>query len=193
MPLSFRIRKPQVIARDKYLRAQEEYYQHLNSFPGGPGTDLWEYFAYDFFHDGTIKSLKFNPALSIVQMEIDGCNIRTFDDSGDFEYENPLDFVCTFSGIASFTIENESAKQPQKKKNRRPQYMYSEINTLSVKRLPKEDALCSSLLIQARLQEACIWIKLLFTNLDVLPKDPAHFELLKSNPKTDFPLFSPHA
>ena len=192
MPLPFRIRKPNIDSRDKYQHAQDLYFCHLDSFQNGPGTDLWKFFGWDFFHDGKITSFKFNPDLSEVQMQIKGCNFRTFDDSGDFNYEEPMDFVCTFRNVLKFSIDQESSENFDVRKRSRPTYLYSEINTA----LPKSSAIAnsqySSLLIQALGCEDYIWVKIIFKELNVLPKDHARFEQLQSNPKTDSPLFCPH-
>ena len=189
--MSFRFRKPQINSREKYNRAQEIYFSHLGSFQNGPGTDLWKFFGWDFFHDGKITSFKFNPDLSQLQMQIMGCNFRTFDDSGDYKYEEPLDFICSFTDVLAFSIEQESSENFGGKKNRCPNYLYSEINTAIPKPLPKNSQY-SSIIIQALGHDDYIWIKIVFKELKVLPKDLARFEQLQSNPKTDSSLFCQH-
>jgi hypothetical protein len=190
--LGFRIRKD----TDDDLEFQKGikvYHKHLDAFKKTSNSDLWKYFYWDFFHDGRIESISMGKDFKSITMKLTCPNIKRFSSKTEYKYLN-ADFTCTFQNVLNFEIENTAtANQWLRSKNQSVTFLYAEINSSPLlKRLkPGEYSEYYSLLIQLLTDNYIAWLEIVFSQVDVEPKEPLAFSLMESNPKFEIPAYYP--
>ena len=56
--MSFKIKANDADDTD-FDKKEKKYYSHIKKFNMNNNSDLWKFFAYDFFHDGIINKISF--------------------------------------------------------------------------------------------------------------------------------------
>jgi len=194
--MSFKIRNTDCETQEEYEVCQKNYFQHLESFNKRSNTDLWEFFAWDFFHDGTIEKFELGPDLRTLSLHLDCPNIRSYDQSGSYKYVS-IDFVCTFKNVIHFSISDSGPTIWSDHLGRSSTFLYSEINTAIPDGLPNDEDSDSpefySLIIEILGESKTIWVDLVFSQVNVLPKEPAAFAIMEADPKFHVPTYRPDA
>jgi len=67
-------------------------------------------------------------------------------------------------------------------------FLASEINTCIPEGLPGEGAFYS-LLIETISGEQTVWIEILFSQVNVVPKEPLSFALIEADPRFEIPVY----
>ena len=171
----------------KYEECQQAYFQHLDKFCKTSNTDLWKFFHYDFFHDGRIESLKIGSDLKTIDLTLNSPNIKRIFKDNDYEYVSAT-FTCTFQNVIKFTISDSAPKEWCDVNDRSALFLYSEINTSPL--LKKLGADFYSILIEM-LADNTIWLEIVFSQVDVVPKEPLAFSLLEADENFEVPLYLP--
>jgi hypothetical protein len=187
--MKFKIRNNDYEGPAEYERCQKAYFRHLKKFPKSFKTDLWKFFAWDFFHDGHIKSIVFKPDLKTVVITMDGPNIEGHDESGKFIYLS-ADFTCTFYNVIRFTIEDTHPAEWPPEYESRTEFIASEINTRIPKGLPGKKDDFHSLLIETCANHT-IWIEIVFSHVHVNPLEPVAFAMMETDPRYFVPTWPP--
>jgi hypothetical protein len=189
--MRFQIRNPDAESYEEFKASEAAYSKHLEPFKKTSNSHLWKYFAQDFFHDGSIKSIGFTPDLHSVVLELDCPNIRALKENGEFEYVN-IGFTCTFQNVIRFSLEDPNPAEWSDQLGSCSNYLYSEINTALPDHLAGEPCFYS-LIIECISGSASRWIEVVFSQVDVEPHEPAAFALMVASPQFEVPGFSVHA
>jgi len=185
--MAFRIRNLDLEAGQAFQACEEAYQKHLESFEEHSHSNLWKYFATDFFHHGAIRSICFSPCLKSLVMQIECPNIkRTMKDH--FDYIS-MDFICEFRGVRTFTLQNENPDLVDTIYADSSQFVGSEINTAIPQKINPEKI--HSLTIEALEGNRRIWIDLLFSNMSVSPEEPTAYSILESDSRFHIPTYTP--
>ena len=173
---------------EEFEASERVYSKHLEAFKKTSNTDLWKYFANDFFHDGSIESIEFKPDLRSVLFKMDCPNIRALKENGEFEYLS-INFTCTFENVVRFAIQDDSPTSWFNPPANHSTYRYSEINTALPDHLPGEPDHFHSLIIECISGSASRWIEMVFSQVNVEPHEPAAFALMTASPQFQVPRF----
>jgi hypothetical protein len=176
----------------EYLKKTLEYYDFVFNSGIDKDSDLMKYFLYDFFHDGRISKIEFKNGLNEICLELNGPNIQEMKNEKDYEFITS-EFQCFFRDVAYFNIET-----PTKLKRGKGisfnfcdfTFISSEINSLEkyisdYSKIYKEQFFSLNMNILANFYT--FYIKMVFRDLYVVPKEPLAFKLLLENPKYKFP------
>jgi hypothetical protein len=188
--MNFRIRHPDADEAE-FERCENAYRQHLKRFKKTSNTDLWKFFGWDFFHDGTVKSVRVEGDLRTVVLELDCPNIKRFKSDGNYEYTS-VGFACTFQNVTVLNIHDETPEHAWEMKKYYTIFLDAEINTCpTLDRFAPEDELEPdlhySLLIRLLADDSIIWLELVFSQVDVVADEPAAFALMESDPRFHVP------
>lgn len=175
-------------------KKEKKYYGHFKKFNMNNNSDLWKFFGYDFFHDGIINKISFEKGLNKVLFDIYSPNIKYFRTQDEFEFIN-VDFCCTFNDVPYFNIETPSRPND----NSVDYFVFEEITFLSSEINSLEDLISAyskaydenfySLIIELLGDSNKFYLKMVFSNLTVIPKEPLAFNLMLDNKKYEMPLF----
>jgi hypothetical protein len=188
--MNFRIRNPDSDELTKY----DAYHQHLKQLEKTSNTDLWKFFGWDFFHDGSVESIQIQGDLKTIMIRLNCPNIKRFKSNGDYEYINVM-FECTFHTVSTFTVQYETPEHSWDARKNATQFLDAEINTSPILgSFSPEDELNPdphySLLIRLEADYSIIWLELVFAQVDVVADEPAAFALMESDPKFEVPTWS---
>ena len=186
--MSFRVRHPD---SNEFAKYEDAYYQHLKRFKKTSDTDLWRFFGWDFFHDGTVESVRVEGDLRTVVLELDCPNIKRVKSDGDCEYIS-VGFKCTFQNVTMLDIQDETPEHAWEMKRSYATFLDAEINTCpSLDSFAPDDELEPdphySLLIRLLADDSIIWLELVFSQVDVVADEPAAFALMESDPRFKVP------
>ncbi len=189
--MTFHIRK----VNDEALWEEGEraYYKHLERFSESSQGDLWKYFYWDFFHDGTVESCETKPDLKTVVVGLNCPNIKRLQADGEFEYLS-ADFTCTFENVVAFHIEEDPPTQVHDPGEAYAVFLNAEINTSPLLETPvasDEEDRFSSILIELMAHDSVIWMEIIFSDVSVEPQEPVAFSLMEASPEFDVPTWSP--
>ena len=189
--MRFRMRNPEA---DNYTECQQAYYRHLEQFAKSSNTDLWKFFGWDFFHDGSVESIQIQGDLRTVTMRLTCPNVKRFGSETDFEYIN-VGFECTFQNVTSLIMQDEIPTHAWDMKKYHTMFLDAEINTS-----PILDGLTQagerdldhrySLLIRFLVDDSIIWLEMVFSQVNVVADEPAAFALMEADPKFLVPTWS---
>jgi len=188
--MSFRIRNTDTETEEEYQATQNAYLKHLETFKKSSNQDLWKFFANDFFHDGTIESIEVLPNIRTVALHLDCPNIRSYDEKGEFKYVS-VDFVCTFQNVIHFSIKDSCPTEASDYSGQPSSFLYSEINTAIPDNLPGDKDEFFSLVIETFDAQSQSWIELVFSQVDVVPKEPAAFAIMEDSQQFHVPTYHP--
>jgi len=181
-----------------YEASMRAYREHLNklSQDKAVGSDLRQYFYWDFFHDGWIEEIVFRNGTAEVQMEIVCPNIKRRTKNGDFEYIN-VPFLCIFRDVAYFkferTIEEENEYHYDPGQFT---FLYSEIDTLPELPTfqPKDDNSGgnNSLIIEVLPAHArcSSFIEIVFREVAVDAVESVAFQLMLASSEFEVPIYT---
>jgi hypothetical protein len=190
--MTFRIRKDAEDAA--WQQGEQAYRQHLEQFVKSSDEDLWKYFYWDFFHDGSVRSLEMGPDLKKVVMRLECSNIERIFSNGRREYLNvSFTFTCTFENVVCLHIEEDPPTQGYDVQDADALFLAAEVNTSPLLKAPVDDDgdRFSSLLIQLLAHDTLIWMEIVFSELRVEPDEPVAFSLMEASPDFDVPTWSP--
>ena len=185
--MAFRIRNLDVVSERDRQACEQAYLDHLKTFEDQSHSSLWKFFATDFFRDGAIRSISFEPGLRSLVMQIECPNIKRFINDG---YELvKLDFICEFRGVSHFTLQNENPSVDGKFYGAASTFIGSEINSI----IPKGtiDKRRCSLILEARDDDRRNWIEFVFSNMSVVPEEPVAFAILEADSRFHIPVYKP--
>lgn len=189
--MNFRIRNPD---SEEYAEHQKAYYRHLEQFPKDSNTDLWKFFGWDFFHDGSVASIQIRGDLQTAVIRVNCPNIRRLRTERDYEYVNAM-FACTFRMVSTFTLQYETPEHRWDVRKNDTQFLNAEINTSPILKSvgPGDDRHPDphySLLIRLLADDSIIWLELVFSQVDVVADEPVAFALMESDPGFEVPTWS---
>jgi len=169
------------------------YRRHLDQFPKTSDRDLWKYFYWDFFHDGSIQSIDVGSDLKTVVMRLGCPNVERLRSDGQREYLN-VDFTCTIRNVIHLHIEEDPPTQWYDTQEAYAVFHAAEINTS-----PRMEAFAdsdemdrfSSMIVELRAHDSVIWMELVFSSLSVEPDEPVAFSLMEASPDFEVPTWSP--
>jgi hypothetical protein len=188
--MKFRIQNLDTDDRSKYEKGQKAYFKYLERFNKSSNGDLWKFFYWDFFHDGSIESISISNDLKTVAMRIIAPNIKRFLSKGDFEYIN-APFVCTFQNVVHFEIKDASPGEWFPSQTNWATFLYAEINTFPNLNKWKGEDEFYSLLIEFLVGDDTTWMELVFSQVNVEAEEPLAFSLMESDPKFEVPVYRP--
>lgn len=169
--MGFRIRKDSDAS--DYEDGETSYRAHLASIRARLPSDLWRFFAIDFFHDGILVSFSLLPEIELV---LSCPNICDLEDSTKPRYVSAL-FRCKFSNATALSwVVDESNVSAT---DLRWRFAYAEINSIERPRG------YHSLLIQ--LQPDSSELGIVFKSIEVSPVEPLAYALVASNPRYRVP------
>ena len=190
--MTFRIRKDAEDAA--WQQGEQAYHQHLEQFVKSSVEDLWKYFYWDFFHDGSVRSLEMGPDLKTVVMRLECSNIERIFSDGRREYLDVFfAFTCTFENVVCLHIEEDPPTSRYDVQDADALFLAAEINTSPLLKAPvdDDDDRFSSLLIQLLADDTLIWMEIVFSELRVEPDEPVAFSLMEASPDFEVPTWSP--
>jgi hypothetical protein len=129
--MDFRIRNPDGNEAD-FERCEDAYRQHLKRFKKSSNTDLWQFFGWDFFHDGSMESIHIRGDLQTVVIRVNCPNIKRLKADGDYEYINVM-FECTFHTVSTVTVQYETPEHECDVKKSDTIFLDAEINTSPIR------------------------------------------------------------
>lgn len=185
--MAFRIRKPNPESDQDVQAYEQAYLIHLKGFGEQFHSNLWKYFATDFFQGGVIRSLSFAPGMKSLVMQIECPNIKRL--MGNVCENVSLDFLCEFRGVISFNLYNENPSSVNTALAEASIYRRGEINTAIPGAL--FDKKTCSLVIETFEADRRIWIEMVFTNLNVTPEEPVAYAILETDPRFSIPVYTP--
>lgn len=188
--MKFRIRNPDTRDLTKHERA---YCEHLRQFRKNCNTDLWKFFVWDFFHDGSIKSIEMCADLKTVIVRLDCPNVKRFKSNGDYEYID-VGFTCTFEDVSIFTVRSETPESSWDVRGNPAVFLDAEINSSPALDGfdPQDDndpESHASLLMRLLAGDSAIWMELVFSQLNVIADEPTAFALMESDPRFEVPTY----
>jgi len=190
--MTFRIRKDAEDAA--WQQGEQAYHQHLEQFVKSSVEDLWKYFYWDFFHDGSVRSLEMGPDLKTVVMRLECSNIERIFSDGRREYLDVFfAFTCTFENVVCLHIDEDPPTSWYDTQDSYAVFLAAEINTsplLATHAANEEDRL-SSLLIELMAHDSLLWMEIVFSELQVEPDEPVAFSLMEASPDFEVPTWSP--
>jgi len=186
--MSFKIRNTDTETNEEYEACQAAYIKHLASFKKSSNSDLWKFFTWDFFHDGTINSIKFHPDLRTVAIHLNCPNIRSNEDDGKFNYVN-AGFICTFKNVVHFSLKDSAPTEWRAQSGGPSTFLSSEINTAIPDNLSSGSEDFYSLIIETLGTDAQLWIELVFSQVNVVPKEPAAFAIMEKDNRFHVPTY----
>lgn len=192
--MAFKIRN----FNEEYEPKEKLYREHLEKISKNENSDLWKFFYWDTFHDGHIEEITFGDGLKDVILHISCPNIKKRkEDSG--EYLQPIGFECHFRNVAYFSHEYEDSEELYFESNSDIEYLYSEIDTLTelinkhnVKGEDKEgegDIVFHSLILYLLGRQTNSYMEVVFSQVDVYPKEPIAFELMLASDDFYVPIY----
>ncbi len=191
--MNFRIRNPDDDEAE-FERTENAYRQHLKQFKKSSNADLWKFFGWDFFHDGSIESIQIRGDLKTIVIRLTCPNIKRLKADGDYEYIN-VPFECTFDTVSTFTVQYETPEHEWDVRKSDTIFLYAGINTSPILDSfgPENDLEPNShysLLIRLLADDSIIWLELVFSQVDVIADEPTAFALMESDPKFKVPTWS---
>ena len=194
--MPFKIRSTDDNAKKEEWESREKLYrEHLKPFEKQNNSDLWKYFYWDFFHDGSIEKIVFWENPGDVVFDICCPNIKR--KKGErFEYIN-VDFKCIFRDVVYFHIDHDHSEEFVHKQQYPFTYIASEINTLSdiieKNKLIDEDGDVDtefySLILEILGAETSFEIEMVFSQVDVTAKENTAFELMLASEDFYTPIY----
>lgn len=185
--MKFKIRNLNADDHSAVEVADSAYRSHLDRFVKSSNSDLWKYFYWDFFHDGRISEIAVGRDLKTVTITIDSPNIKRRLLDGNYEYEC-VTFQCTFCNVVRLAIENSPPGEWHPNVIHQCIFLASEINTLPLPR-PVEGDEFYSLLIKALAGDARVWIKMIFSQVNVTATEPVAFALMEASDQFEIPVY----
>ncbi|MBN1361878.1 MAG: hypothetical protein JW993_14875 [Sedimentisphaerales bacterium] len=175
-------------------RSMEAYHQHLDAFNKTANSDLWKFFYWDFFHDGSVESIEIQGDLKTVVIRLKCPNIKRFKSDNDYEYINVM-FQCTSQTVSTLTIQYEKPEHSWDVRRNPTCFLYGEINTASgLSDFGPQEELDEdhhySLLMLLMADDSVIWLEMIFSQVDVIAEEPTAFALMESDPKFQVPTWS---
>lgn len=163
------------------------YRLHLKKYDKSNESDLWRYFYWDFFHDGSVENISFSSGLREVSFEIECPNIKRKLTEHDYEYVNAK-FICRFLGVRWFALEHDVEEESIQEC--RAYFLSSEINSLDEfieKYSDHEDDYgeMSSLIIELNSG----FMDIVFRTMRVEAVEPLAFSLMLTDVHHDVPIF----
>jgi len=190
--MAFRIRNTDTETEEEYETCQATYFKYLEAFKKSSNSDLWKFFTWDFFHDGIIESIEVQKDLRTISFHLDCPNIRSYGEDGEFRYVS-VDFICTFKDVVHFSIQESAQSEPTAYPCETSTFLYSEINTMIPDHLMDKDETFYSLIIEALGAYSQTWIELVFSQVNVAPKEPAAFAIMERDNRFHVPTYNADA
>lgn len=179
----------------QYKTKHKKYMDFLETFDKHQNTDLWSFFAADFFHDGVIDRVSISHDMRSVSLRVSCPNIKRKAVNNACPYLNPIWFNCHFEAVAGFRMEtwkHDDLNNPLSLSERTVVYLEAEINSLEEDIEEKGDLFdkefCSLII---KTLPADRYIVILFESLRVEPEEPATFEMIRQDRGFEVPLFKP--
>ena len=188
--MNFRIRNPDG-DEGEFERCENAYRLHLKRFEKDTRTHLWKFFGWDFFHDGSIDSIRIRGDLQTVVIRLNCPNIKRLKADGDYEHVDVM-FECTFHTVSTFTVHYETPEHWWDARKNATIFLDAEINTSPIldgfgREDEHEPDPHYSLLIRLLADDSIIWLELVFSQVDVVADEPVAFALMESDPKFKVP------
>ena len=184
--LNFKILK----IKDNYItkESQIKHTKFLISNLNKIDKNLLQFFGGNFFHDGSIQNIIFSNDMSKVEFDIACVNIK-LKIGNDYEYINPIWFKCEFIGLRLFVFERETGFEESSDVSIDSiKYNICEINTLLLKAGSDLDSdEMNSIIIN--IHDGDVNMGIIFSRINVIPREPAAFELMQLDERFDVPLF----
>ena len=194
--MAFRIRCVD-LEHDEYKSKEKLYRDHLEKAAKDKDRDLWKYFYWDTFHDGCIEKVSFWENPGTITFHITCPNIKKR--KGDsFEFINPIEFECHFRDVVYFAYEHESMEEMAYEQHDSFEYLYSEIDSLT-ERINNyqvfdedgdKDIGSHSLIMEVMGRENSFYIEMVFSSVDINPKEPIAFELMLASKDFFVPIYN---
>ena len=175
----------------EYEAKEKLYREHLEKLSANKDRDLWKYFCWDTFHDGYIEKVSFWDTPGNITFHMSCPNIKK--KNGDaFNYICPtVMFECHFRNVVFFSYEHNQFNDLRCEQYCPSfQYLSSEIDTLteiinkynSVDEDGDDLDIYHSLIMNILAGDTSFYMEMVFSQVDVYPKEPIAFEMmLKSN------------
>ena len=190
--MAFRIRSTD---ENSCKTADIAYREHLEEFSKRDHT-LWEYFYWDFFHDGTIDDITFRNGSDELAFVINCPNIQRRRPNGGTDYIN-IPFRCVFSDVIYFQFTKGGTTEETTTPNSgKFTFLHSEINTLSEYILNNtEDGFedYQSLIIEVMPAHGpgdSSYIEVIFGYIHVEAIENTAFQLMLASPDFDIPIYT---
>jgi hypothetical protein len=193
--MNFRLRKPDADFAERE-ECDRRYRDHLDYFSRRRGTDLWKFFYWDFFHDGSVREFAVSPDLATLTLRLVGPNIRWI--RGDtLEYLN-AEFIVDFRALTSLRFERTRDGADSSTRldwlSEPLTFRYAEINTApEVSANPncyeEQGENLDSLMIEF-CGSTSAWIEVTCAQIDVRPLEPVAFALMEADPAFRMPTFT---
>lgn len=202
--MAFRIRKTDV-DYDNIKQFQKEYEandklyrEHLKNISQNKDRDLWKYFYWDTFHDGYIEKVSFWETPGNITFHMSCPNIKKR--RGDsHQYISPsIEFECHFRNVVYFSYEHDDFHELANQLYCSSfEFLYSEIDTLT-EIIEKHKTFDEdgegiwdyhSLIMKVMAGDTSFYIEMVFSQVDIYPKEPIAFELMLASDDFYVPIY----
>ena len=201
--MAFRIRSKCVnVEQEEYESKEKLYRDHLEKYAENKDRDLWKYFYWDTFHDGYIEKVSFGDTLGDVMLHISCPNIKKRNGDSYNYILAPIEFKCHFKDVVYFSHEYDDSEELINERYPYIEYLFSEIDTLTEiinKHYIKgededgedseEDVVFHSLILELGGSDTSSYLEMVFSCVDVHPKEPLAFELMLASDDFYVPIY----
>jgi len=182
------LKRPTDVDDPAYHEQCRAYWDFVDSFDHSQNPDLYEFFGWDFFHDGQIEEPRFSSDFKTISFRVMSPSIPHRAGGNTYAW-----FRCEFEGVVWFHLATERIDElddPMAKGNRRIEFNVSEINTLT-EQIEFYQRLYGrpyySLAIETFPAHRVIGF--VFERVNVLAEEPLAFALIRRSGDYDVPLY----